>query len=129
MTSSFVGAALLVIEACTVPDVTFVADAADVTEDTGPADGQAAADWGAPTDADSGARTDADSGVTTDAGGGCPDAMPAGASYCCDSVPCHGAKKNCASSCSDCTTNCQGKTCCLKDGKYFSCAPDPASCP
>jgi hypothetical protein len=112
ITSSFAGAALLATEACTVPHVTFIADAADATEDAGPADGSVS-----------------DSGAPTDAGGNCPDAIPDGASYCCDSVPCHGVKKNCVPSCSDCTTYCKGMTCCLKNGRYASCAPDPASCP
>jgi hypothetical protein len=59
----------------------------------------------------------------------CPATPPAGASLCCDQIPCNGDAKKCASACANCESTCNvGQTCCLaKNGSIAACTA--AACP
>ncbi len=110
-----------------MPDVSFVADDAGVDAP----DATRRFDAGGSTPAPDAGHLDAGGAPDTGAGSTCPVAPPAGATLCCDTVPCSGLAQKCAPSCTNCENDCNtGRTCCLdKNGNFAGCYGTPSECP
>ncbi len=102
-----VGTALLFVGCGSIPDVTFVDDAADGSTDGSRPDSSVAD-----------ARA-ADAAVADGSTQGCPGTVPSYADKCCGSVPCSGAE--CAN-CDTCTRKgCDGDEACCTQGNTITC--------